>query len=51
MVKSTTTRLKEVKENSKSSTWFKDHCLVFSDHSQLGMNEIDKMKEDFEQNM
>ena len=51
MVESTTKRLKEVKENSKSSTWFKDHCLVFSDHSQLGIKVTDKMKADFEQNI
>ena len=38
---STTKQLKELKEIPKSSTWFKDHCLVFSDPTQLGMEEID----------
>ena len=28
MVESTTKRLKELKENTNSSTWFKDHCSV-----------------------
>ena len=32
MVESTT---KELNESPKSSTWFKDHCLVFSDPAQL----------------
>ena len=52
MVESTTKRLKELKESPKSSTWFKDHCLVFSDPTQLGTKEIevtDVMKADFEQ--
>ena len=31
MVESTIKQLKQLKENSKSSTWFKDHCFVFSD--------------------
>ena len=30
MVESTTQRLKELKENTNSSTWFKDHCAVFT---------------------
>ena len=54
MVESTTKRLKELKESPKSSTWFKDHCLVFSDPTQLGTKEIevtDVMKADFEQNV
>ena len=41
-----------MKENSKSRTWFKDHFLVFSDPTQLGMKRIKvtyKMKADFEQ--
>ena len=53
-VESTTKRLKELKESPKSSTWFKDHCLVFSDSTQLGTKEIqvtDVMKADFEQNI
>jgi len=41
MVKSTTQRLKELKENVNTSTWFKDHCAVFTDPSQLGMRNID----------
>ena len=54
MVESTTKRLKELKGSPKSSTWFKDHCLVCSDPTQLGMEEIDvtdAMKRDFEQNV
>ena len=56
MVESTTKRLKELKErkelkeSTNSSTWFKDHCLVFSDPAQLGVKEIeitDAMKADF----
>ena len=41
MVESTTQRLKELKENIDSSTWFKDHCAVFTDPSQLGAKDID----------
>ena len=47
-------RLKKLKESPKSSTWFKDHCLVFSDPTQLGTKEIevtDVMKADFQQNV
>ena len=40
-LESTTKRLKELKESPKSSTWFKDHCLVFSDPTQLGMKETE----------
>ena len=52
MVENITKRLKEVKENSKRATWFKGHCLVLSDPTQLGMKKIEvteKMKADFEQ--
>ena len=41
MVESTTQRLKELKENTDSSTWFKDHYAVFTDPSQLGAKDID----------
>ena len=41
MVESTTQRLKELKENTQSSTWFKDHYAVFTDPSQLGTKGID----------
>ena len=41
MVESTTQRLKELKESTDSSTWFKDHCAVFTDPSQLGARNID----------
>ena len=54
MVDCTTKRLKELKESLKSSAWFKDHCLVFSDPTQLGMTEIevtDVKKTDFERNV
>ena len=54
MIESTTKQLKDLKESPESSTWFKDHCLVFSDPTQLGMKEIDvtdAMKGDFEQNV
>ena len=47
MVESTTQRLKELKDNTDSSTWFKDHCSVFTDPSQLGarnINLIESMK-------
>ena len=53
-LESTTKWLKELKESPKSSTWFKDHCLVFSDPTQLGMKETevtDVKKTDFEQNV
>ena len=54
MVESITKRLKELKESPKSSTWFKDHCLVFSDPTQLGMKEVevtDVKKTNFERNV
>ena len=35
MVESTTKTLMELKENVNSSTWFKDHSLVFTDAKQL----------------
>ena len=41
MVESTTQQLKKLKENTDSSTWFKDHCSVFTDPSQLGAKNID----------
>ena len=41
MVDSTIQGLKELKENTSSSTWFKDHCDVFTDPSQLGARNID----------
>ena len=50
MVESTTKRLKELKENTNSSTWFKDHCNVFTDPAQLGARDIeltDAMKAEF----
>ena len=40
-----------MKENSKSRMWFKDHFLVFSDPTKLGMKRIEvtyKMKADFD---
>ena len=40
MVDSTTKRLKELKEDVNSSTWFKDHSLVFTDTAQLGSRSI-----------
>ena len=40
-VESTTKRLKEIKEDVSSSTsWFKDHLMVFSDTAQLGSKGI-----------
>ena len=33
-------RLKELKERVSSSTWLKDHSLVFTDNSQLGAKKI-----------
>ena len=41
MVESTTQRLKELKENTNSSTCFKDHYTVFTDPSQLGARNVD----------
>lgn len=54
MVESTTKRLKELKENINSSTWFKDHSAVFTDPLQLGERDIDlneAMKTRFLQNV
>ena len=36
MVQTTISRLRELKDHPSSSTWFKDHSLVFSDPKQLG---------------
>lgn len=36
MLDSTVDRLKELKDNPASNTWFKDHKAVFSDPQQLG---------------
>ena len=40
MVNGTITRLKELKDNTETSTWFKDHMNVFSDDSLLGSQNI-----------
>ena len=40
MVNGTITRLKELKDNTNSSTWFKDHMNVFSDNALLGSRNI-----------
>ena len=40
MVKSTISRLNEIKDVSSSSTWFKDHVNVFTDPCQLGARHI-----------
>ena len=40
MVDSITKQLKELKERVSSSTWFKDHSLVFTDNSKLGAKKI-----------
>ena len=40
MVESTTKRLRELKNHTSSSTWFKSHCLVFTDAAQLGERNI-----------
>ena len=40
MVDSTTKRLIDLKENVSSSTWFKDHSMVFTDAAQLGAKNI-----------
>lgn len=40
MVESTTKRLMELKENVNTSTWFKNHSLVFTDAAQLGAKNI-----------
>lgn len=36
MVESTLKRLKELKEDTDTTTWFKDHSTVFTDPAQLG---------------
>ena len=36
MVENTTKQLMELKENVKSSTWFKNHSSLFTDDAQLG---------------
>ena len=41
MVQVTTERLKELKDKVDSSTWFKDHCSVFTNPSQLGARNIE----------
>ena len=46
MVDSTTNLLMELKENEHSSTWFKDHSLVFTDRAQLGSKHIIVMEEE-----
>ena len=40
MVESTIKRLRELKNHTSSSTWFKDHSLVFTDAVQLGERNI-----------
>ncbi len=40
MVEGTLSRLKELKETPSSSTWFKNHSLVFSDPELLGKRNI-----------
>ena len=40
MVSSTTKWLMELKEDVNTSTWFKDHPLVFTDDTQLGAKHI-----------
>ena len=46
MVDSTTKWLRELKENVSSSTWFKDHSLVFTDTAQLGSKHIEVTEEE-----
>ena len=46
MVNSTTERLTEIKENVNSTTWFKNHSLVFTDDTQLGGKNIVIMEEE-----
>ena len=48
MVESTLSRLKEIKDHPLSSTWFKDHSLVFSDQDQLGNLDITVTESDKE---
>ena len=45
VVDSTTKQLKEMKDVS-SSTWFKDHSMVFTDTAQLGSRNILVREED-----
>ena len=40
MVESTIKRLKELKEDTDTTTWFKDHSTVFTDPAQLGEKSI-----------
>ena len=40
MVESTLERLKELKEDTDSTTWFKDHSTVFTDPAQLGEKSV-----------
>ncbi len=40
LVKGTLARLTELKEHPGSSTWFKDHTVVFSDQAALGNRNI-----------
>ena len=40
IVESTLERLKELKENTDTTTWFKDHSTVFTDPAQLGEKSI-----------
>ncbi|KAI6649896.1 Zinc finger protein [Oopsacas minuta] len=46
MVASTTKRLLELKEDVTSSTWFKEHSLVFTDDAQLGEKHIVVLEEE-----
>ena len=41
MVESTLDRLKELKNDPNTTTWFKDHSAVFTDNMQLGDRNID----------
>ena len=52
MVESTLNRLKELKEDTNTTTWFKEHSAVFTDNMQLGdrnINITDTMKTQFVQ--
>ncbi|KAI6653012.1 E3 SUMO-protein ligase [Oopsacas minuta] len=46
MVASTTKRLLELKEDVTSSTWFKEHSLVFTHDAQLGEKHIVVLEEE-----
>ena len=46
MVDSTTNLLMELKEYEHSSTWFKDHSLVFTDRAHLRSKHIIVMEEE-----